>query len=78
MPGKDRLRHHVDVDFQPGSQRGRRTHAVADTAVTRSCNRLMQSQRVAPEALIAEGVEAKDLLTLTEQLAAGVLDDLIE
>ena len=38
----------------------------------------MQPQRVTPEALIAEGVEAKDLQTLTEELAAGVLDDLIE
>ena len=38
----------------------------------------MQPQRVAPEALVAERVEAKDLLAPAEQLGAGVLDDLVE
>ena len=38
----------------------------------------MQAQRVTPEALIAKRVEAKNLLTPTEELAAGVLDDLVE
>ncbi len=76
--GKDRLRNHVDVDLQPDRKRGRRPHAISDAAIRRACKCLMQPQRVTPEALIAEGVEAKDLQTLTEELAAGVLDDLIE
>ena len=59
---EDRLRHHVDVDFQSGGQRRRRAHATADAAIGRARNRLMQSQRVAPEALVTESVEAKDLL----------------
>ena len=76
--GKDWLRHHVDVDLQPGGQRGRRAHAIANTAIARTGNRRMQPQRVTPEALVAKRVEAKNLQAPTEELTAGVLDGLVE
>ena len=63
----------VDVELQADSERGRRAHAGPDAAEARAADRLMQLERVAPEALVAERVEAEDLPPEVEQFAHGAV-----
>ena len=50
---------HVRVDFEPDLERGRRVHALLDD--------LVQTERVGPDLLVAEGIEAKDALALGDE-----------
>jgi hypothetical protein len=56
-----RVGQRVRVDLQADGQRRLRRDARADAAVLLAGDRLVQAQRVAPERLAAEGVEAKCL-----------------
>ena len=55
MPGGQ----HVRVHLEPDLERGRRVDALLDD--------LVQAERVGPELLVAEGIEAEDLLALGDE-----------
>src|SRR5262249_15025149 len=73
-----RVRERVEVDLEPDGERGRgadpRTHA----AVLGAGDRLVEVKLAAPEVLVAEGVEAEDLLPLLAELLGVGLDGLVE
>jgi hypothetical protein len=63
-PVHDGSRQGVHVDLQTELQGGRRAHAVTEATVGRADDRLVQLDRIAPEHLVAEGVETKRLASL--------------
>src|SRR5262245_23314808 len=67
-------RQRVEVDLQADGECGRWTEARPDTAVLCAGDRLVEMQLASPEILVAEGVEAKDLPSLLDELP-GVIDD---
>ena len=67
----DRGGKRAGVDLQTGRQRVPRAQPGAHAAELGSLDRLVQPQRVAPEALIAEGVVAEDVPALAEQTLLG-------
>ena len=62
-------------DAVPGAQR--RASLRADAPESRALDRLVELQRVAPERLVAEGVEPKDLQALLELLASIVANGVV-
>src|SRR2546426_342371 len=68
----------VDVHLQADGERGLRADAGADAAVPLAGDRLVQMERVSPERLAAEGLEAEGASPLVEHLGGVVSDDLIE
>ena len=64
-------RERIDVDLQAGDGEGRlRADTGADASESGALDRLVQLELAAPVVLVAEGVEAEDLLALLEQLTA--------
>jgi hypothetical protein len=57
----------VDVDLQPDPERRLWAQARPDAAVRGPGDRPMELQAVAPELLVAKGVEAEDLATLVDE-----------
>ena len=72
--GGKRLR----VDLQPDRQRGRRAHAWTDAAEACALDRLVQLERVAPERLVAERVEAENPRPSSSILLGVAANDGIE
>src|SRR5262249_10537567 len=68
----------VEVDLETDGERRRRADAGAQAAVLRARNGLVQMQLAAPEVLVTEGVKAKDLPALIDELAGVVLDGVVE
>jgi hypothetical protein len=68
----------IDVDLQPDAECGRRAQTGSDTAVLRTGDRLVEMELAAPEILVAEGVVAKDLPPLADELASAVDDGVVE
>ena len=67
--GNERRRQGRHIDLEPEPERGFRAQARADAAVRGACDRLVQTQRTAPEFLVAERVEAKRVAAARELLA---------
>ncbi len=58
----------IHIDLQAQGKSIRRTQSWTDSAVRRAFDRLMEFQRVSPESLVAESIEAEDLSSLPYQL----------
>ena len=65
--GPDVPRERVDVDLQADSEGRPRADTGADASEGSPLDRLVQLEHAAPIVLVAEGVEAEDLLALLEQ-----------
>src|SRR5262249_25575970 len=71
-------RQRVEVDLQAEVECGGWTEAWPDTAVLCAGDRLVEVQLAAPEILVAERVEAKDLPSLPDELAGRIDDGMVE
>jgi len=70
----DLLRERIDVHLQTHSQGLLGGEPCADSAKAFALDGLMQLQRIAPEFLIAKGIETENIPALADH-AGGVLDD---
>jgi hypothetical protein len=62
------LRKGIRVDFQSDRQRHCRTYSRSHATVRRTFDGLVKFQRVSPECFVAEGIKAKRLASLLNQL----------
>ncbi len=63
----------VDVDLQPHRERGLRADAGTHAAERGALDGLVQQQRVAPESLVAERIEAEDVAPLAQPKTARAI-----
>src|SRR3954469_24405401 len=68
----------IDVELQPDCQRGLRAHTRTDPAEALALNCLMQFDRIAPERLVPESIEAKDVSALRERALRMIVDLSVE
>src|SRR5215831_19268803 len=67
-----RLRERVEVHLETDRERGLRADAAADAAEAAALDGLVQLERVAPERLVAEGVEAEGVAPGGDQIVLGI------
>jgi hypothetical protein len=68
----------IGIHFQPERKRGSRSHTVADAIEACPLNGLVQLDRVAPEGLVAESIEAKRLPSFDEHPLRVIVDLSVE